>query len=126
MLTDVEDYPISRQIRENLSSPLMYESETPIMDDSEIEKLIDYDFTKLIVISKDHENTFKYLQNKIPELNKFNKLETKTDFVLSFHDADGKAYIIINLHSMEKFIEALELLKDKKMIDSQNPLLTIG
>jgi len=95
------------------------------MDDSKIDKLINYDFTKLIIISKDHKNTFKYLQNKIPELNKFNKLKTESDFILSFHDADGKAYIIINLHSMEKFKEVLEILKAQKMIDSKNPLLNI-
>ena len=126
LLTDAEDYPISRLIRKNISSPLMYESETPIMDDSKIDKLMNYDFTKLIIISKDHKSTFKYLQNKIPELNKFNKLKTESDFVLSFNDANGKAYVIINLHSMDKFKEVLELLKTKKMIDSKNPLLNIG
>ncbi|MBT4483116.1 MAG: hypothetical protein HOC71_05505 [Candidatus Latescibacteria bacterium] len=126
LLTDVEDYPIPRLIRKNISSPLMYESEKPIMDDSKIDKLINYDFTKLIVISKDHERTFKYLQNKIPELNEYNILTTESDFVLSFLGGDGKAYIIVNLHSMEKFIEVLEVLKVQKIIDSNNPFLSIG
>lgn len=126
LLTDAEDYPISREIMKNISSPLMYEHEKSIMDDTNIDNLINYDFTKLIVISKDHENTFDYLQNKIPGLNDINEVKTESDFVLSFHDTDGRAYIIINLHSMDKFVEVLEKLKAQKMIDSKNPILNLG
>ena len=126
LLTDAADHPISRLIRKNISSPLMYESESPIINDEQINKLIDYDFTKLVVISKDHETTINYLKNKITGLNKYKDLEPEADFVLSFHDVNGKAYIIINLHSMEKFTEILEILKATKMIDSRNPILKIG
>ena len=126
ILTDAEDYPISRLIRKNISSPIMYESESPIIDDAQIDKLIDYDFTKLIVISKDHENTITYLKTKITDLTQYKDLDTESDFVLSFHDVNGKAYIIINLHSMEKFEEVLNILKARKMIYSKNQLINIG
>ena len=126
LLTDAEDYPISREIRKNISSPMMYENENTIVDDTSIDNLINYDFTKLIVISKDHESTFGYLQNKIPGLNNFDGITTESDFVLSFNDTEGRAYIIVNLHSMDKFGDVLEVLKEKKTIDPDNPLITLG
>ena len=104
----------------------MYEVEAPILDETKIDKLIDYDFTKLIIISNDHEKTFQFLQNKIPGLDKYDNINTGSDFVLSFLDADGKAYIIINLQSMDKLEETLQLIKNQKMIDPENPLLKIG
>jgi len=126
LLTDAENHSISREIMKNISMPMMYEKENTIMDDAKVEKMVDYDFTKLVVISKDHEKTINYLKNKIPELKNFKELKTESDFVLSFHDTDGKAYIIINLHSMDRFAEVLEKLKERKTIEADNPLLNLG
>jgi hypothetical protein len=128
LLTDVEDYPVYKLpnlIMKNISSPLMYESGAPIMDDENIGKLISYDFTKLLIITKDNESTFNYLNSKIAELKRFKDLDLESDFILSFHDADGKAYIIMNLHSIEKFESVLKRLKAQKTIVPENPLMLL-
>jgi len=126
LLTDTKDYSIPQKIMKNITQPIMYEVEAPILDETKIDNLINYDFAKLIIISNDHEKKFKFLQNKIPGLEKFENINTESDFVLSFLDAGGKAYIIINLQSMDKLEETLQLLKEQKMIDPDKPLLKIG
>jgi len=126
LLSDTKDYPISRMIRKNIASPLMYEKNYPILNEQNIIQLKKYDFTRLIVISKNHINTFDFLRDHIPDLNRVEKLDYNSDFVLSFLDDAGKAYIIINLHSMENFTDALELLKSRKMIDSNNPVVHLN
>ena len=126
LLTDVEDYPIHNLpnlIMKNISDPLMYEFGSPIMNDENMGKLIDYDFTKLLIITKDNESTFNYLKDKIAELKKFEDLDFKSDFILSFHDADGKTYIIMNLHSIERFESVLKKLKDQKAIVADDPVI---
>lgn len=128
LLTDVESYPIHNLpglIMKNLARPMMYEFDSPIMDDEKIGKLIDYDFAKLIIVTKDNEKTFNYLKDKISELKKFEELNLASDFILSFYDGDGKAYVIMNLHSIEKFEPALKKMKDQKLIDPENPIIVI-
>ncbi len=128
LLTDVGDRQVHKLpglIMKNISRPLMYEFETPIIDDNNIDTLIAYDFTKLIVITKDHQRTIEYLKSKISELNRFENLDIESDFVLSFHDVQGKPYVIINISSLEKYEEVLKTLKSQKMIDSKNPLILI-
>jgi len=124
LLTDVENYQgLPNLIMKNISSPLMYDLGAPIMDDGNMKKLITYDFTKLLVITKDNENTFNYLNSKLVELKRFEDLDLESDFVLSFHDADGKAYIIMNLHSIERFETVLKKLKAQKTFTSEDPLM---
>lgn len=128
LVTDVEDSQgrnLPGLIMKNISSPLMYELETPIIDDKNIDALIAYDFTKLLVVYKDHEKTIEYLKGKIGELDKFENLDTESDFVLSFHDVQERPYVIISIHSFEKFEEVLKTLKSRKMIDPKNPLVLI-
>jgi hypothetical protein len=108
---------------ENIARPLMYESEAPIVNDENMDRLMSYDFAKLLVITKDNESTLNYLSDKIPELKRFSDLDPESDFMLPFHDADGKAYIIMNLHSIESFQSALEKMKAQKAIDPENPLV---
>ncbi len=112
-------------IMKNISRPPMYESENPIIDDKNIDALIAYDFTKLLVITKDHERTIEYLKGKIGDLDRFENLDIESDFVLSFNDVQGKPYVIINIHSLEKFEEVLKTMKSLKMIDPKNPLVLI-
>ncbi len=126
LLMDTKDYSIPQIIMKNITQPMMYEVEAPILDEGKINNLINYDFAKLIIILKEHEKKFQFLQNKIPGLEKYSNVNTGSDFVLSFLGADGKAYIIINLQSMEKLEETLQLIKEQKMIDPDNPLLKIG
>jgi hypothetical protein len=124
LLTDVEDHrKLPNLIMKNIARPMMYELGAPIMNDENMDKLIAYDFAKLLVITKDNESTLNYLKSKIVELKKFEDLDLGSDFVLSFHDADGKAYIIMNLHSIETFEMALEKLKAQKAIASDSPLM---
>ncbi|MFC1792122.1 hypothetical protein ACFL3Q_00885 [Planctomycetota bacterium] len=128
LVTDVDDSQarnLPGLIMKNISRPLMYELENPIIDDNNIDALIAYDFTKLLVITKDHEKTIEYLKRKIGELNRFESLDIKSDFILSFNDVQGKPYVIISIHSFEKLEEALKTLKSRKMIDPKNPLVLI-
>jgi len=124
LLTDVEDHrKLPSLIMKNIARPMMYELGAPIMNDENMDKLMAYDFAKLLVITKDNESTIGYLKDKIAELKKLEDLDLGSDFVLSFHDEDGKAYIIMNLHSIETFEMALEKLKTQKMIASDSPLM---
>ena len=126
LLTDAKDYPIHQLpnlIIKNITNPIMYETETPIIDDNKMNAAIAYDFTKLIIITKDNHKTIDYLKGKIDKLNTFTNLNPESNFVLSFHDAEGKAYIIMNLHSISQFEEELKTLKAKKLIDPNNPLV---
>lgn len=128
LLTDVEDYPINNLpnlVIKNIASPMMYEFGNPIINDENMDKLIAYDFAKLLIITKDNESTFSYLKSKIVELKKIEGLDLKSDFVLSFHDRNGRAYIIMNLHSIENFEPALKRLKSQKIIDPENPLIKL-
>ena len=128
LLTDADDSQARNMpglIIKNISGPLMYELETPIIDDKNIDTLIAYDFTKLLVISKDHKKTIEYLKGKIGELDRFENLDIESDFVLSFNDVQERPYVIINIHSLEKFEEVLKTLKSRKMIDPKNPLVLI-
>jgi hypothetical protein len=77
----------------------------------------------VLIITRDNESTFNYLKDKIVELEKFEDLDLKSDSVLSFHDADGKTYIIMNLHSIEKFESVLEKLKAQKTIVADRPVM---
>jgi len=126
LLTDVEDHhKLPGFIMKNIASPLMYELGAPIMDDENMGKLISYDFAKLLIITRENESTFNYLNNKIAALKKFKDLDLESDFILSFHDADGKAYIIMNLHSIERFEPALKVLKEQKAISSESPIVNL-
>jgi hypothetical protein len=123
LLTDVENYHmLPGLIIKHITGPMMYELGTPIMDDDNMDKLIAYDFAKMLIITKDNESTFDYLRDKIAALKRFKALELKSDFVLSFHGEDGKAYIIMNIHSMDDFESALKALKDQKMFSDEKPL----
>jgi len=126
LLTDVEDYHgLPKLIMKNISSPLMYELGAPIVNDENMDKLIAYDFTKLLIITRDNESTLNYLNNKIAGLERFKDLDPKSDFILSFHGADGKAYIVVNLHSIERFETVLERLKAQKAIAPDGPVMLL-
>ncbi|MFC1717371.1 hypothetical protein ACFL6S_27170 [Candidatus Poribacteria bacterium] len=123
LLTDAENYrELPGLIMKHISRPMMYERGMPIVNDENIDKLISYDFAKLLVITKDNESTFNYLSDKIAALKKFSELDLESDFILSFHGADGKAYIIMNLHSIESFEPALKVLKEQKEFSPENPV----
>ena len=128
LLTDADDSRkrnLTGLIRKNISGPLMYEFGNPIIDDKNIDALIAYDFTKLLVITKNHEKTIEYLKGKISELDRFENLDMESDFVLSFNDVQEKPYVIINIHSFEKYEEVLKKMKSLKMIDPKNPIVLI-
>lgn len=128
LLTDVEDYPVHKLpqlIIKNVASPLMYEFGNPVMNDENMKNFMEYDFTKLIVITQKNEETFEYLKARVVELKQFNNLDFKSDFVLSLHDATGRAYIIMNLTSIENFEAALKMLKERKSFDSEGAVFII-
>ena len=102
LLTDVEsggEQRLPLVIRQNIVAPMMYEVGTRVTDDN-LKALLAYDFTKVIVITKDHEKVLAYLQRKIDVLRRFEGLDAGAEWVLSCHDAAGNPYVIVNIQSV--------------------------
>lgn len=128
LLTDVEGgeaHKLPGVIRKNIVGPMMYEVGSGFTDDN-IDALMAYDFTKVIVITKDHERTIEYLKGKVSVLNGFDGLDAKADWVLSCHDADQNPYVIVNIQSLEAFEEVTKKLKAVEMIDPEKPIVVMG
>ena len=84
-----------------------------------------YEFTKVIVITRDHEKTIRYLRGRIPALEQFKDLDTGSNFVLTFFDADRSPYVLVNLQDAGLFKVAVKRLKVEKMSDPENPVIRI-
>jgi hypothetical protein len=128
LLTDVEgggEHKLPQVIRQNIVAPMMYEVGSGITDDN-IDALLAYDFTKVIVITRDHEKALAHLKGKIGSLGRFDGLDAGTDWVLSGHDATGNPYVIVNIQSVAVFEEVTKKLKAAEVIDPQNAILRIG
>ena len=128
LLTDVEggeEHKLPRVIRKNIVAPMMYEVGSGITDDN-IDALMAYDFTKVIVITKDHERAIEYLKGKVNALDGVDGLDAGADWVLSCHGADRNPYVIVNIQSVEAFEEVTKKLKAAEMIDPENAILRIG
>lgn len=128
LLTDVEAgeaHKLPGVIRKNIVGPMMYEVGSGITDDN-IDALMAYDFTKVIVVTKNHERTIEYLKGKVGVLNGFDGLDAKADWVLSCHDADQNPYVIVNIQSLEAFEEVTKKLKALEMIDPEKPIVVMG
>jgi hypothetical protein len=128
LLTDVEggaEQKLPQVIRQNIVPPMMYEVATGITDDN-VKALLAYDFTKVVVITKDHEKAITYLKGKIGVLAGFDGLDAGAQWVLSCHDTAGNPYVIINLQSVGAFAEAAKKLAAAKTIHPENALLHIG
>jgi len=128
LLTDVEggrEQKLPQAIRQNLVPPMMYEVASGITDDN-IEALRAYDFTKVVVITKDHERAIGHLRRKISALGGFAGLDAGAEWVLSCHDAAGSPYVIVNIRSVDAFEEVTKRLKTAKMIDPENAILHLG
>lgn len=128
LLTDIEggaEHRLPRAIRKNIIGPMMYEVGSGITDDN-IDALMEYDFTKVIVITKDHEKAIEYLKGKVRALDGVDGLDAGTDWVLSCHDADRNPYVIINIQSVETFEEVTKKLKVAEVIDPENAIIRIG
>ena len=127
-MTDIEggaEHRLPRAIRKNIIGPLMYEVGSGMTDDN-IDALTAYDFTKVIVITKDHEKTIEYLKGKVRALDGFDGLDAGTDWVLSCHDADRNPYVIINIRSVGAFEEVTKKLKAAEVIEPENAIIHIG
>lgn len=128
LVTDVQDYPVHQLpgfIAKNINNPMMYELGHAIKDGNTIQLMMDYDFTKLLIVTKNHKDTFTYLKTKIKELNQFTNFNYDSDFILSFHDEAGRAYIVMNLQSIENFENALLTLKTHKTIKMNEPIIEV-
>jgi len=127
LLTDVEggeEHKLPDVIRKNIVGPMMYEVGRGITDEN-IDALMTYDFTKVIVITKDHERTMKYLKDKISALERFDNLDAGADWVLSCHDADRNPYVIVNIQSPEAFEGVTKKLKATELIDPAKPIVML-
>ena len=128
LLTDVEGgqgRTLARMMRKNIVGPMMYEVGSGINDEN-IDALMAYEFTKVIVITKDHGKTIKYLKGKIGALDRFDNLDAGEDWVLSCHDADGNPYVVINIQSPEAFEGVTKKLKELEVIDPAKPIVMMG
>ena len=128
LLTDVtggEEHKLAQVIWRNIVPPMMYEVASGITDDN-IEALMAYDFTKVIVISQDHVRAIEHLRDKIAALREFDGLDVGAEWVLSFHDASGNPYVLINIQSVEAFEDAMKKLKAAERTDPQNAILPVG
>jgi hypothetical protein len=128
LLTDVEggqERTLPRMIRKNIVGPMMYEVSSGITDEN-IEALMAYEFTKVIVITKDHEKTIKYLKGKISALEVFDSLDTGSEWILSCHDADRNPYVIVNIQSPEAFEGVTKKMKEIKIINPAKPIVMMG
>ena len=128
LLTDVEggeEHKLPGVIQKNIVGPMMYEVGSGITDEN-IDALMAYEFTKVIVVTKDHEKTIKYLKGKISALDRFDSLDTGADWVLSCHDADRNPYVIVNIQSPEAFEGVTKKLKAMEVIDPEKPIVVMG
>jgi hypothetical protein len=128
LLTDAEAgeaHKLPRVVRKNIVGPMMYEVGAGISDEN-IEAMNAYEFTKVIVITKDHETTIEYLRGKVSVLNEFDDLDAGADWVLSCHDAERNPYVIVNIQSLETFEEVTKKLKAAAAFDPENAILRIG
>lgn len=124
LLTDLEGSEarkLPRQLRKNLVGPMMYEIGSGMTEEN-IDALKAYDFTKVIVITRDHEKTLAFLRDRITVLDTYPDLDTHSDWILSCHDAERNPYVIVNLQSDKHFEEVIKTLKAAKTIDPKNPL----
>jgi len=94
--------------------------------DENIDAMMAYEFTKVIVITRDHEKTIEYLKGKINVLNKYEDLHASTNWILSCHDAERNPYVIVNIQSVDEFDEVTKALKVAAAIDPENAILNIG
>jgi hypothetical protein len=127
LLTDVEGgqaRTLPRMMRKNIVGPMMYEVGSGITDEN-IDAMLAYEFTKVIVITKNHEKTIKYLKSKISAIDRFNSLDTGSDWVLSCHDAERNPYVIINIQSPEAFEGVAKKLKAIEVIDPEKPIVSM-
>ena len=127
LLTDLQGSvarSLARQLRRNLVGPMMYEIGSGMTEEN-VAALKAYDFTKVIVITRDHEKTLAFLRNRITVLDGYPDLGTGSDWILSCHDADGHPYVIVNLQSEKRFVEVTETLKAVKTIDPENPVMRL-
>jgi hypothetical protein len=127
LLTDLEGSAargLPRLMRKNLVGPMMYEVGSGMTKEN-IAALQAYEFTKFIVITRDHAKTLDLLQRKLTALSVYNDLDAGSDWILSCHDTDRNPYVVVNLQSVENFGEVIKTLKVVKMIDPKNPILRI-
>jgi hypothetical protein len=127
LLTDAEGAELrnlDQVIAKNIVGPMMYEVVSGF-DNGNVEAMIAYDFTKVILVTKDNARTLEYLKGKISALNGFKDLDAESDFVLGFHDAERNPYVIVNVHSVDAFEEVAKKLKAAEVIDPEKPLVRI-
>lgn len=125
LLTDLEGSAarnLPRQMRKNLVGPIMYEVGSGITEEN-VDAMKRYEFTKLIVITRDHRKTLEFLRPRLTVLDTYKDLDIESDWILSCHDADRNPYVIVNLQSEERFVDVTKTLEAAKTIDPKNPIL---
>jgi len=127
LLTDLEGGAASnlaRTLSQEIVGPMMYEIGHGMNDDN-VAALQTYDFAKLIVITRDHDQTFAYLRERLGFLDAYEDLAPESDWILGCHDPDGNPYVIVNIQAQESFAEVIEKFKVVKAIDPKRPVLGI-
>jgi hypothetical protein len=120
LLTDAQEdeaRQLPRLMRKNIVGPMMYEVSAGITDEH-IEGLQAYEFTKVIVITKDNARTLAQLKGTLGVLCKCETLDPESDWVLTCHDDHRSPYVIINLQSAHGFEAVCKQIKAAKQADS--------
>jgi hypothetical protein len=128
LLTDVEGGQarnLPRMMRKNIVGPMMYEVGDGLTNEN-IDALMAYEFTKVIVITRDHKKNIEYLKGRINVLNEYESLDSETNWILSCHDAERNPYVFINIQSVDLFEEVTKTLKEAAAIDPKNKILQIA
>ncbi|MBI5217642.1 MAG: hypothetical protein HY958_01755 [Bacteroidia bacterium] len=99
--------------------PRSMNASTPI-ELSTIKEMKESFNTQFMIVTKDHDKNYKLLAK---EINGIQKTETSKDFIQSWTDDNGMAYIYINCVKPENLEKAFKVLSEKKKIDPKNKLI---
>jgi hypothetical protein len=97
---------------------------TPILNQARgLEILKSGDYLPVIVVTRDHDATLRYLRQRVPALQKF-KLKPAQSFVLSTTGPAGPL-ILVNAHSPAEITAAAQFLDKQGHFDPAQPLVLL-
>jgi phosphoglycolate phosphatase-like HAD superfamily hydrolase len=98
---------------------------TPVMkQDRALELLKSGDYLPVVVVTRNHEATLRYLRQQVPALQKF-KLRPAQSFVLST-TGPGGSLILVNAHNPAEVVAAAQLLEKQGHFDPAQPLVLLS
>lgn len=123
--TDSEDAQrVAQDFRAHFRSTYTY-TINPILDKTRpLEILKTGDYLPVIVVTRNHDATLRYLRQQLPALRQF-KLQAKQSFVLSTTGASGPL-VLVCAHSPGEVAAAAELLDKQGHFDPAHPVVQLA